>query len=83
VARPDQILVVGDQCIRLALVFYSETQSHLLLVIVVSNRPWCFATRSNQVSDDFSTGLEVLLNYLVICMSFCIVCSKLFQLEGE
>jgi hypothetical protein len=57
-------------------------------VIIVSNRPWCFAVRSDQilvdqVSDKFSTGLEVLLNYLVICMSFCIVCSKLFQLEGE
>jgi hypothetical protein len=32
-----------------------------------------------QVSDEFSTGIEVLFNYLVIC----IVCSKLFQLEGE
>jgi hypothetical protein len=32
-----------------------------------------------QVSDEFSTSVEVLFNYLVICL----VCSKLFQLEGE
>jgi hypothetical protein len=32
-----------------------------------------------QVSDEFSTDIEVLFNYFVIC----IVCSKLFQLEGE
>jgi hypothetical protein len=43
-----------------------------LFVIDVSNWPWCFTARSNQifvvqVSDKFSTGLEVLLNYLVIC----------------
>jgi hypothetical protein len=41
-------------------------------VIVVSDQPWCFVARSDQilvdqVSDDFSTGLEILLNYLVIC----------------
>jgi hypothetical protein len=58
------------------------------VVIVVSNRPWCFAAKSDQilvdqVFDKFSTSLEVLLNYLVICMSFCIVCAKLFQLKGE
>jgi hypothetical protein len=74
-----------------------------LLLIVVSDRPWCFATRidpmlrslyltgmvffnenrSNgcvvQVFDEFLTGVEVLFNCLVIC----ILCSKLFQLEGE
>jgi hypothetical protein len=32
-----------------------------------------------QVFDEFSTGVEVLFNYLVICiMNF-----KLFQLEGK
>ena len=63
------LLVVGNQCIRPALVYCGENQSNV--VIVVSNRPWCFAARSNQiladqVFDEFSTGLEVLLNYLVI-----------------
>jgi hypothetical protein len=52
-------------------------------VIVASDRPWCFSARTDQVvvqvSDKFSTGVEVLFNYFVIC----IVCSKLFQLEGD
>jgi hypothetical protein len=50
------------------------------LVIDVSDQPWCFAVRSDQiivdqVSDKFSTGLEVLLNYLVICCEslYCVL----------
>ena len=35
------------------------------------------------VSDKFSTSIEVVENFLVIFMGFCIVCSKLFQLEGK
>jgi hypothetical protein len=35
------------------------------------------------VSDEFSTTIEVLANFLVIFIGLCIVCSKLFQLEGE
>jgi hypothetical protein len=49
-------------------------------VIDVSDRPWCFAVRSDQiivdqVSEEFSTGLEVLLNYLVICFEslYCVL----------
>jgi hypothetical protein len=66
--------------------FSNENRSNV--VINVSDRPWCFAARFDQifvvqVSDDFSTGAKVLLNYLVIYMSLCIVCSKLFQLEGK
>jgi hypothetical protein len=30
------------------------------------------------VSDKFSTGIEVLANFLVIFMGLCIVCSKQF-----
>jgi hypothetical protein len=59
----------------------------LLLVIDVSDRPWifrpwCFSRTDQvvvQVSDKFSTNVEVLFNDFVIC----IVCSKLFQLKGE
>jgi hypothetical protein len=72
----------SDNCIRPALVFYGENRSNV--VIVVSSRPWCFAARYDQilvvqVSEEFSTGVEVLFNYLVIC----IVNFKLFQLDGE
>jgi hypothetical protein len=49
-------------------------------VINVSDRPWCFAARSDQilvdqVSNEFSTGLEVLLNYLVICFLVFVLCT--------
>jgi hypothetical protein len=40
-------------------------------VIVASDRPWCFSARTDQVvvqvSDEFSIGIEVLFNCLVIC----------------
>jgi hypothetical protein len=71
--------VVSDQCIRPALDSPARP-NHLLLVIVVFDRPWCFATRSDQimvgqVSNEFLTGLEVLLNYLVICFEslYCVL----------
>jgi hypothetical protein len=35
------------------------------------------------VSDEFLIGFEVLANFLIIFMGLCIVCSKLFQLEGK
>jgi hypothetical protein len=35
------------------------------------------------VSNEFSTRVKVLANFLVIFMGLCIVCSKLFQLVGE
>jgi hypothetical protein len=43
----------------------------MLLVIVVSDWPWCFAVKSDQIFivqifDEFSIGAKVLLNYLVI-----------------
>jgi hypothetical protein len=74
-ARTDQVIVASDRprC------FSARTNPK----IVASDRPWCFSARTDQVvvqvSDKFSTGVEVLFNYFVIC----IVCSKLFQLEGE
>jgi hypothetical protein len=59
-------------------VFCYENRSSV--VIDVSDRPWCFAVRSDQiivdqVSEEFSTGLEVLLNYLVICFEslYCVL----------
>ena len=59
--------------------FAARTDPKLLL-INVSDRPWCFVARSNrifvvEVSDEFSTGLEVLLIYLVICFEslYCVV----------
>jgi hypothetical protein len=68
-----------DHCIRPAL----DSPARSDQVIVASDRPWCFSTRTDQmvvqVSDEFLTGVRVLFNYLVIC----IVYSKLFQLEGE
>jgi hypothetical protein len=61
--------------------FMARTNPKLLLIDVF-DRPWCFSARTDQmvvqVSNQFSTGVEVF-NYLVICL----VCSKLFQLEGE
>jgi hypothetical protein len=65
-----------DRCIRLALDYSVRT-------INVSDRPRCFAARFDQifvvkVSNEFSTGAKVLLNYLVIYISLCIICSKLF-----
>jgi hypothetical protein len=61
--------------------FSGETRSNV--EIVVSDWPWCFSGRTNQtvvqVFDEFSTSIEVLFNYLVIC----IVNFKLFPLEGE
>jgi hypothetical protein len=70
-----------DCYIRLALDSFVRT-------INVSDRPRCFAARFDQifvvqVSNEFSTGAKVLLNYLVIYISLCIVCSKLFYLGGE
>jgi hypothetical protein len=35
------------------------------------------------LSDEFSTTIDVLANFLVIFIGLCIVCSKLFQLERE
>jgi hypothetical protein len=47
---------------------FSATTDH---VIVASHRLWCFLAKTNQmivqVSDEFSTGVEFLFNYLVIC----------------
>ena len=40
-------------------------------------------TSSIAISDKCSTGVEVLANFLVIFMGLCIVCCKLFHLEGE
>jgi hypothetical protein len=61
--------------------FSGENRSNV--EIIVSDRPWCFSAKTDQmvvqVSDEFSTSVEVLFNYLVIC----IVNFKLFQLEGE
>jgi hypothetical protein len=53
--------------ILLALVFFGEIQPH----------------GSIAVSNKFLTGVKVLANFLVIFIDLCIVCSKLFQLEGE
>jgi hypothetical protein len=68
-----------DRCIRPAL----DSPARIDQVIIASDRPWCFSARTDQmvvqVLDKFSTSVEVLFNYLVIC----IVYSKLFQLEGE
>jgi hypothetical protein len=91
-ARTDQVIVASDRprC------FSARTNPKIVAsdrpwcfsartdqVIVASDRPWCFSARTDQVvvqvSDKFSTGVEVLFNHFVIC----IVCSKLFQLEGE
>jgi hypothetical protein len=57
-----------DRCIRPALDSPARTDQ----VIVASVRPWCFSARIDQmviqVSDEFLTGVEVLLNYFVICI---------------
>jgi hypothetical protein len=59
--------------------FAARTDPKLLL-IDVSDRPWCFAARSDQifvvqVFNEFSTGHEGLLNYLVICFKslYCVL----------
>jgi hypothetical protein len=57
-ARTDQVIVASDRprC------FSARTNPK----IVASDRPWCFSARTDQVvvqvSDKFSTGVEVLFN---------------------
>jgi hypothetical protein len=54
--------------------------------------PWCFAVRSDhllQLLSEFLTGVDVFSEFssnfffIIIFISLCIVCSKLFQLEGD
>jgi hypothetical protein len=52
-------------------------ENRLDVEIIVSDRPWCFSARTDQmvvqVFDEFSTGVEVLFNYLVfaLCTPSC------------
>ena len=82
--RSDQLLVFCSK-IQQALVFCDGFQlvllfsSEILLALVFFGK----IRPPVAVSDKFSIGVEVLTNFLVIFMDLWIVCSKLFQLEGE